>query len=380
MECIHYTCNYSGKIYDLYKMTFKFLKNVECISVNDKNNKIQFFIYLPNDMRIHSYSSKPELHNLINILYGFLDNKIIFEKKEKNVYNDYIIFSTNTHTFRAIIKEEPYHYSIKIGGKDFTGCLEIFVDKPSHPYYKPPKLVQVYSEPECWYHLEKKGDIVDLIKGSFQLCQMLFGVDTFCFDDNSNIECGVTNMEKKPPRKLENPFSLAHLSIAQKGKTWYETQFNAYLSDDYLRKKYKDSITRLNDSTIKIKDDFDTFASFNRLRQDQYDFLKPIYENTLTWADFFKSIPKERQCTMLFNWLPLFLETKILNFQPTKHEWRVYLGTNKELPEMIRTTMYINTDSTNISQWGGKRKTYKKNRSYYTRKQRTIPISFSNNY
>jgi hypothetical protein len=381
MECTHYTCNYSGKIYDLYSIIFKFSKNVKCISVNDKNDKMQVFIYSPENKIINSYSSKPNLYNLKNIIDAFLDNTYIFEKKETKIYNEYIVFSTHTYTFRAIIKEEPYHYSIKIGGKDFTGCLEIFIDKPSHPYYKPPKLVQVYSEPECWYHLEKKGDIVDLIKGSFQLCQMLFGADTFCFDDNSNIECGITNMEKKPPRKLEKPFSLAHLSISQKGKTWYENQFNAFLLDEGLRKKYNDSLKNLTDPIVKQKDDFDAFASFNRLTQDQYDFLKPIYTLTDTWQLFFHSIPKEKQCTMLFNWLPTFLETKILKFQPTKHQWCISLGIDKDLPEMVRTAVYINTDSNDIRQWGGKRKTIKKkNRSFYTRKQRIMPISFSNSY
>jgi hypothetical protein len=379
MECTHYTCNYSGNTYDLYNITFKFSQKVKCISVNDKNDKIQVFVYSPENTIIDSYTSRSGLNTLVNIIYTFLDNILLFEKKETKLYNEYIVFSTHVYTFRAIIKEEPFHYSIKVGGKDFTGCLEIFVDKPSHPYYKSPKLVQVYSEPECWYHLEKKGDIVDLIKGSFQLCNMLFGAHTFCFDDNSNIEYGITNTEKRPPRKLE-PFSLAHLSIAQKGKTWYENQFNAFLLDKELRKKYSNSLKNLTDSNAKQKDDFEAFASFNRLTQEQYDFLKPIYMTTETWQSFFQSIPKEKQCIMLFNWLPTFLETKLLKFQPTKYEWCISLGIDKDLPEMIRTAFYINTNPDDIRQWGGKRKTRKKNRSIYTRKQRIVPISFSNSY
>ncbi len=81
-----------------------------------------------------------------------------------------------------------------------------------------------------------------MIKGALQLCQMLFGANMFCFDDNSNIDCGVTNLTQKIPRKLTNAFALAYLSIAEKGKTWYENNFNAFIKDANARDTYYKAI------------------------------------------------------------------------------------------------------------------------------------------
>lgn len=41
-------------------------------------------------------------------------------------------FRTAKHTFVANIRNEPLQYSVKTEGKDFVGCVEIMIDKPSY--------------------------------------------------------------------------------------------------------------------------------------------------------------------------------------------------------------------------------------------------------
>jgi hypothetical protein len=315
---------------------------------------------------------------------------VVFRKMPSPPTSDIIIFSTNTYTFRAQIKEQPYHYSIKIGGKEFMGCVEIFIDKLNK---NPPKLAQIYSEPECWHQLSSKGKTVDMIKGSLQLCQMLFGINRYNFEDNSNVECGTTQYAKAPPRKLEKPFSLAHLSIAEKGKTWYELHFNAFLCDPARRKKYRESLNRLTNTDNKRAGDFESFAAINYLRKDQYDYIKPIYEATATWRDFFNKIPKNQQCFALFNWLPTYIDRHILDFDPRRYEWCINMGdlglgakttseNDDDEPEMVRTDLFIHMSPDQTRQWGGRKGTRMQRRSKrrHTLRRGSVLFSFSNQY
>lgn len=221
---------------------------------------------------------------------------------------------------------------------------------------------------------------------------MLFGINVVCLDDNSNIECGVTNQTKGPPRKLQKPFSLAHLSIAEKGKTWYENNLGAFIHDSAKRERYQNSIQRLYDPTLKNKDDFSAFATRVRLHsQEQAEYLEPIYSRTDTWHEFFAAIPKQKQCPMLFNWLPSFLDD-FLQFRPTHELWCVYLGSlgvlddelTLAMPEMIRTDLFINM--TTSFQTGGTRTKftrYRRSQTHQkqpTRKSKIKLLSFSNSY
>jgi hypothetical protein len=314
---------------------------------------------------------------------------IVFQKMPSPPTSDIIIFSTNTYTFQAQITEQPYHYSIKIGGKEFMGSIELFIDKLNK---NPSKLAQVYSEPECWYQLGSKGKTVDMIKGSLQLCQMLFGANRFHFEDNSNVECGTTNHVKAPPRKLEKPFSLAHLSIAEKGKTWYELHFNAFLCDPIQHRKYRNSLSRLTQTDNKQMRDFESFAAINYLDKDQYAYIKPIYEATATWREFFDKIPKSRQCFALFNWLPTYMDRYILDFNLRRHEWCINMGDlgldvesrvgSNDEPEMIRTDLFIHMSPVQTRQWSGRKGTrvQRRNKRWHTRRRGTVILSFSNQY
>jgi len=395
MESTEYSCTLDGKEYFIMEAMYNsFLKTIS-VTVRCENHSIQCFVYPENHKKsIITYISSPLFTK--TVLYAFLQQKgyplpegevteaIHFQAIKHHSYTDTILFSTKMYTFRAFIKEEPYYYSVNIGGKEFMGCVELFIYKPNNRFYKIPKLSQVYSEPECWHNLGKKGNTVDLLKGSFQLCQLLFGVNAFSFEDNSNVECGKTR-SLGPPRKLEKPLSLTHLSIAQKGKTWYETYFNAYLLEVSEREKYMYAIQRLDDPSAKQLE-YDDFVALANIRKEHYDELKTFYEKTDTWRAFFDSIPKAKHCSLFFNWLPEFMDKHILKFNPRYHEWCICLkplGFEKE--EMCDKSMEATEMAVEMyippNKGGRSQRTLKKRlRRNKTYKQTTTLLSFSNQF
>jgi hypothetical protein len=186
-------------------------------------------------------------------------------------------------------------------------CVDVNINKPIE-YTNPQKLMQIYSEPECWHDLIK-GSTIDMIKGSLQFIETVFDVHSFVFEDNSNIDCGVTNLSQKPPRKLSTPFSLGHLFLVTKNETWYEYNFGAEIAhkSDYERFK----------SRILIFDSPKTLSTYDffkeaKMTYEQQTYLLPLYESAHTWRDFFTSVPKNKQCFAFYNWLPFFLDEYLL--------------------------------------------------------------------
>lgn len=183
-----------------------------------------------------------------------------------------------------------------------------------------------------------------MIKSSLQLCQMLFGVSQFKLKDNSNIECLRTEKTRKNtlPRKLKKPLSLAHISIVNSSKTWYECHFQTYLENPQHQKQYKQGLDILN-GPINVS--FDDFTKHTFLTRVQYSELKPFFESANSWMDFFRSIPKDRQCD-LFTWLPAFMDTK-MKFSVNDHYWIINLGstyTNTNIPTKTKEPIMNRTN------------------------------------
>lgn len=369
--------------YTLYFSSFSNLYlNVKCTTVTADKNTIQCFSYQDVGKTVVSHIRGRQSVYILSVLHEFLKREglplpaglptnlvhVDFTHTHTQPPSDYIVFSTHTHSFRMYIKENPFNYSIRIGGKEFTGCMEIFIDKPDPSDYTLPKLQQVQSEPECWRGLGAKGNTVDFVKGGLQLCQMLFGVSQFELEDASKIECGTTNSSQAPPRKFESPLSLAHLSLAKYGKTWYEANFNAFICDPMKRKEYQNAVRFLSDDSKKSLD-FLTMAKKARLTTEQKSELGSLYAASSSWNEFFSSIPKTKQCEMFLKWLPPFLDEHVLHFQPTHHKWCIWLDSlnvvDKDLSElhqrdasilpMERTDLYLEVEPERVGTFGGQR-------------------------
>ena len=381
MKCTRVSLQHKGKKYTLTHCVF--LKRVHMITVKGLYN-VQMIMNHEKKVLSYAYGKASEEYTILQDYVVRLEtnkgalNVNVLSSNQYDIAESNLHFKTAKHTFTAIIKEEPSHYSVKTGGKDFVGCVEIMIDKPSDTM-KLPSLSQIYSEPECWYKsFDSQNDIVDLIKGSLQLCQMLLGTSKFILHDKSAIECGDDkNLSKLPPRKMKRPLSLAPLSFIKYCKTWYELNFNASIYTDNVKiiETYQNGIDKLH-KAIDIP--FDRFVKRNRLDTEQVRIMEPLYEfGVKTWFAFFNEIPKKRHCDAFFNWLPTFVDEHIMGgeFYMNRHKWIIDLGEEgelvkptpyKNLPEhekckyvhnnvMIRTDMYILTDPEEVLPWKGGR-------------------------
>jgi hypothetical protein len=194
---------------------------------------------------------------------------------------------------------------------------------------------------------------------------------------------------------MKRALSLASLSLVKYGMTWYQYNFNAYIDPSTK------NINNFNKGLAKLKTfvdiPFDAFVRRNRLTDEQRSFLESLYEkcyDKISWLAFFQTIPTKKHCDIYFNWLPTFIDEYIMNgeFYINRVNWIIDLGEEGELSNsvtesmydriMVRTDMYILTDSNEIEAWkGGNRNT---RRTQETRRNRYIPrnewkvLSFSN--
>jgi hypothetical protein len=340
MNVTIYECIYNNTKYTIRNAIITSI-NTQVIDIVD-SEFVQYFV----SERLHkitlSVSSTKHIDKYNIIIDKFISKTL--ECRKVNMFSTpFIYFQTPNAIFHVDIRNEPYHYSIKVGSNHFKECVDVMVYKPVD-YKTPHKLAQIYSEPECWNDLVK-GNTIDMIKGSLQFIETVFDVHSFVFDDNSNIECGITNMSQKPPRKLTIPFSLGHLFLATKCKTWYEYNFGAVIHDSEIYADYKARVSIFDTPKILSADDFFQIAC---MTSEQQLYLQPYYEKTNTWLEFFTSIPKHKQCFAFYNWLPFFIDGYLLNtnkkgkFELRKHEWRIDMYNES----FIRTLCIINLDHT----------------------------------
>jgi hypothetical protein len=263
-----------------------------------------------------------------SIATPFYTNPIISidPQRIERTESDFIHMRTHKHTYRFTVKEATYYYYVTVGGNTFHKCIELFIYKEGAS-----TLSQVYSEPECTVDSMlhgNGGETVDMIKGTLQLCQLLFGVNEYMFRDASEIECSEKDMSKPIGKRITKPFSLTHLSIINKCKTWYEFHFHATIKDPSEQKKYKDSLAVLNEP---MNFTCETIASdpYARLTDEQCVELEPYFSSTKTWIQFLRSVPKEKQCELL-NWTHSYLD-RLMKFQPRAHDWVMYVEPVKQL-------------------------------------------------
>ena len=296
-----------------------------------------------------------------------------------------LLFKSQKHIFRAVITESPYDYFIKIGGKTFAGCMEIFIRKSGTPSH----IAQIYSEKECgWDSFLESGEIVDMIKAALQLCNVLFDAYLFDFQDESNIECAKDPPDNgRLPRRILKPLSLGHLSILDRNKTWYEHHFQAFLKDPNDRAAYARGLKKLDEP---LSTTFGKFTERVPLQPIQSMYLEPLFNKSTTWREFLLSVPKMQRCEYLY-WVPTFID-RLIGFPIRNPSWVIHIGspgqrTNRDYPdEMVRTNLLIQTHNI-TGMAGGKRsksiKTLnkrKKTRKALWRKNLSVFSSFLSAY
>jgi hypothetical protein len=235
--------------------------------------------------------------------------------------------TTKKHSFEISIKEYKTYDYIHVGSSKFKFCIEISISKKGSIPYRG-KLIQVKAEPECGYPtFLDKGDSISMLLATFQICKQFYPtVSIYEFEDDSHIECGIQSFTSLPPRKPIQPLSLAHLSIAVYGKTWYERHFNAKLLNSEKYKQYRNLVQALDFPIGNTVSDFAEFSSRNFLTEFQQVNLEPYFDTEKTWFEFFNSIPKKQHCELFYNWLPSCI-SKLLEDSYTNMGWYIDITT-----------------------------------------------------
>jgi hypothetical protein len=237
-----------------------------------------------------------------------------------------------------------YNRNFKIGG-NYSDCVNISIsyDKYNNPISA--KIPTLVHDEECSISspLDKGEGTIQMIKTLLRYIKAKIPeINEFVFEDKSNIEyiafapscvldgssaeCGTEeekHQKRRPPfrglapaqracgrRKRSTnavPIGLYYFSIAFNCVTWYEKHFNAYQQDLSVHKAYRSRVKDLL-KTEKMKPSFDEFLRIAQPPMKHLDELKELYDKTLTYGDFFNSIPKEDRCRLVREWISTFME------------------------------------------------------------------------
>jgi hypothetical protein len=110
-------------------------------------------------------------------------------------------------------------------------------------------------------------------------------------DDMSHFYC----MTQDGPIKTHLP----SFYIAFNGKTWYEDKFGAVMIDSQYYEKYKKCLRNFYDPSYKN-------PNFDFINKDLQSMLKPLYQNSHCWKDFFDQISeiyKDKKCEIIYPWI-----------------------------------------------------------------------------
>lgn len=139
-------------------------------------------------------------------------------------------------------------------------------------------------------------------------------------------------------RESKDNLDLLTYSIAHYGKTWYERYYNAFLPSTMRQTQYQSEINAFISHEFKSNISWEEFLNVyvmsssdytNDFINNNYDILEELYNNSLTFPDFFKQltaqIPKQKKCIFYKYWLEQFIG-KYVHFD---RDWIIPIRTKK---------------------------------------------------
>lgn len=265
--------------------------------------------------------------------------------------------------FFAIVKHSYsregvlFNTSINFGGLH-DKCVEVTIFYENGIATRA-KINNILSEPECGvYTLLAEGKTVYMIKCMFQFVRsfpIFKNVKQFELDDMSHIYCdkdSINYEETTIPRRGSIRLGLPFFYIAYHQKTWYEEKFGAKLMDINRNtfKKYKNYREKMENFNKPLAMDFITFASRFGLNAEQYTVLEPLYNNALSYADFFKKIETDK-CNILYNWIEGFVRY-ILDGAFDSTSWVINIDDIETIPFLGITEKIYDTYKSHITNLG----------------------------
>ena len=266
---------------------------------------------------------------------------------------------TNLHSFHLTVSPAAGIINLSIGGKR-KGCVNISINTPdSILVQRGGKSIEVATMPILkWFPdcsvdepLPRKEGTIHMIKTLLSEMKKRYPyVKYITLMDNSHITCS-----------QGKEISLLALSFSIYNKTWYERIFNATLQDPNYQKVYVSGNNTLNDPKLKLS--FEDFSKLfgNYTTADTLTKLKPYYESSVTYTEFFQILytaeGKESQCNLIVDWIDIFLQY-IFDINLQSLPWVIKRESIEDIPILEESVVTQNP----YIQTGGKRNTTRKSK------------------
>ncbi len=211
-------------------------------------------------------------------------------------------------------------YTINIGGKQ-NKCIQIKVPNDKTNTIAELLIVKT-SLGGCELNgLEiRKENTIKMVLFAFTILQEQFPHITIIkLQDKSSFEC-------KFESGSYSGISLILYEIIFHQHTWYHRHFNASLINEELNKIYINAITHnlTNKSLKKLTFDFNN-AVLNEM-------LRPIYDQSESWKDFFDKIYKlNNLCEVIYPWYKYACDYFLNNINFNEQWWKIQLQNNNKI-------------------------------------------------
>jgi hypothetical protein len=244
------------------------------------------------------------------------------ETSFETVHTDHYTFTVEKK-LRININDIPISWHYRIGAKD-APCLSMFFyvkeagEKYNKAGYKTAQLSNIEVLDSCIEN-EISEEILEKYSFAKELLEWIFKHLRKQFPYIQHIE--LTDMSYIPcNRKILDKVDLLTYSIAHDGKTWYESNYNAYLVPKEKMEEYRNQIVNYMSEDFKAKYDWNTFLNyhvgmttdyaFTKIRDNYYEW-EDLFNKAKTFPDFFlemrKRIPRKEKCMFYRDWLQKFI-------------------------------------------------------------------------
>lgn len=175
-----------------------------------------------------------------------------------------------------------------------------------------------------------------------QICPF---IKEFDLNDASSKECD-----------NKSPITLPYFYITNKGKTWYESKFGAYLKPKSLMEEYHEAIKDMKESPLE---DYNIFEAryLSRVLKEKREAIREAYEGSETVGGFLKRLYDIQSinmvCMLLQGWIDEYMTTMRIEPYISRHKW--YIST-----ESIPNYKFKNTNNTMKVRRGKNNKSHKR--------------------
>lgn len=204
----------------------------------------------------------------------------------------------------------PISYGLDLGGK-MKGCVRASIDTIN------PQLDQRFQELQeenkycfiAWIGYNEKCNIngnLESGQGTRHMVKTLMNfvknnfhwITAFKLSDSSTIKCDDRNI------------SLAALSLAKNGVTYYQKYYGAYLKNKELRTRFAEKVSMLTDPEKKLE--YQEFTQIFQIPDHvvQKSKIHTIYKSSKTYTEFFKTLSRKPDfCALVNEWIERFINT-----------------------------------------------------------------------